>query len=87
MQHEGEVQPCSDSFHLAVTPENTPERIERLRDIALPVGKYCEALRIREHLGLAKLDGKHVAPEEIHRLYTEMEEARDALLSKPEPTK
>lgn len=27
VQHEGEVQPCRDPFHLTVTPENTPERI------------------------------------------------------------
>lgn len=31
IQHEGEVQPCRDEFHLRVTPQNTPERIAEVQ--------------------------------------------------------
>jgi hypothetical protein len=31
VQHEGEVQPCPHAFHLTVTVQNTPERIEQTR--------------------------------------------------------
>lgn len=34
VQHEGEVQPCRDPFHLTVTPENTPERIAETQALA-----------------------------------------------------
>lgn len=33
VQHEGEVQPCRDPYHLAVTPENTPERIAEAQTV------------------------------------------------------
>lgn len=33
MQHEGEVQPCRDAFHLTVTPQNTIEKIEKIAKI------------------------------------------------------
>lgn len=32
MQHEGEVQPCSDLYHQQVTSQNTPEKITKLKD-------------------------------------------------------
>lgn len=31
VQHEGEVQPCRDAFHLTVTSQNTPERIAEVQ--------------------------------------------------------
>ena len=33
VQHEGEVQPCRDVYHERVTPENTIESVQNLREL------------------------------------------------------
>lgn len=46
VQHEGEVQPCPDAFHLAATAQNTPERIasaQRILDLAIEGWYYLHA--------------------------------------------
>lgn len=46
VQHEGEVQPCGDAFHLTVTPENTPERIAKMQETIARITPSTQMQRV-----------------------------------------
>lgn len=39
VQFDGEVEPCTDPYHLQITPQNTKQRIEEHKKLLERIGK------------------------------------------------